>query len=118
MSDQGDHRTRQQLELVRDAVGEFARDLVKHRPELRQVGFTLVVHARDLSNDWGYEVATSLPERDLMRAMLTDLVGDELVAEARERGLDGDALDQFCSDTAARDVEALAQRRGPGSDFS
>jgi hypothetical protein len=109
MSDQGDHRTRQQL--LRDAISTFARELISRDATFADVGFTLIVHSRDLTVH-GYEMVTTLPERDLMRALLSDLVADELLGEAHAAGVAPDGIDKWCGDMALRDVQALERRRG------
>jgi len=108
MSD-AEHRTRQQL--LRDAISTFARELIRRDATFADVGFTLIVHSRDLTVH-GYEIVTSLPERDLMRAVLSDLVGDEFVAEARAAGVAQDEIGKWCGDMALRGVQALDRRRG------
>lgn len=108
MSD-AEHRTRQQL--LRDAISTFARELIRRNATFADVGFTLIVHSRDLTAH-GYEIITSLPERELMRAVLSDVVGGELLDEALAAGVAQDEIGTWCSDMALRDVQALDRRRG------
>lgn len=97
-------------DLLRDAISTFARALCQRDPTFAGLGFTVIVHSRDLMEP-GYDVASSLSSRDVLRAMLTDLLGDELCLAAHARGVSLDELDKFCGDMAVLDIETLERQR-------
>jgi len=96
--------------LLSDALGSAALHLLKHEGLFAELGVTILVHSADLRS--GSTVITStIPDHVLVRALLGDVVADDILGELRESGRPIDDAGLLAVEDAHK-LEEL--RRAPG----